>query len=930
MTSPGGAEVGRVSVRVVPNTDGFRERARAGLERELASLEVTVKVEPDLSNFNERVRAELARLQAESAKIQIELQLDENQIRERLRAIVNGAQAGVTAEIEIQWVPANAILKAQLRAKVLAAQLGVRAEVDVNFNIDRNRLQQAVAGASAGVGGGGGGGGLLDLPNVVTRWASIIGILSPLILSAGAAITEAWAFVSAAILAIPPLVALIGVPILGVVLGIEGIQKAFKDLNPILEEIKKQINDTFSKSLDFAYLNLKFLLQKIRDSRVGEGLAQSIAGVMTDVTQVLNDNAQKIVDITARISNRFREMGGPIAGFVESILKILNVPNALDAVATPIEIFLEKWNSMVDQVIGDGTLSEVFKGLSSVLGSLSRALIDLVHNGLETFKTSWPGFDEFIRGITEFFNRFDWERLGTAVGNTLGGIGEALKNIDPAVIEQLTKTFEAVGLAFQEKGFQDSLGNIISLAGQVIGVLLVLGEGVVRLGSIFAGAIDLIKGFGLGLIGLAQLASGDIVGGMNSLKQSAELGRLGLKELKDAFSNGEKELGPAIGAVEKTITGGLKKIEKSVQTGPAKKSIDNALKPGDKDYVPEWQQKTDGISKAVQDGMLKAGIEGQAGAELVAKGLSPVGKTDTVNLEWQTVADGIVKVISDTGRFIGEAGGLAGSGFVTSLRTALGLAPAEAGKAVQPVPRTVGDEVAKGGGFITSGAGVLVSALRTGLVPTVDAAANAGQGAALEMGKGMTQMTNNARIGVDGTVRQTGRTPGEVKGSMGDTSSTLTASGEGFMEGLLKGIISAANAVYTYVAGIAARIAALKGPLPKDRKVLIPAGHALMKGLQTGLVEGFVAVQSAVSGMASQISDSFQSGINWFDIKSIPDAMQSVSGSVTSNVTGSIDPADVTGIAQSVSTALAGWTVEIDQAGIAKLVNKENLRNRRR
>lgn len=925
MTSPGGAEVGRVSVRVLPNTDGFRERARAGLERELANLEVTVKVEPDLDNFNERVRAELARLQAESAKVQIELQLDENQIRERLRAIVNGAQAGIVAEIEIQWVPANAILKAQLRAKVLAAQAGIRAEVDVNFNVDRNRIQQAVAGA-----GGGGGGGLFDLPNVVTRWATIITLLGPLILAAGAAITEAWAAVSAAILAIPPLVALIGVPILGIVLGIGGIQEAFKNLQPIIDQIRNQLANTFIKTLDFAYLNLKFLLEKIRDSRVAEGLAQSISVVMIEISQVLNNNAQKIVDIIAVISNRFQEMGPAIAGFVDSILQILAVPNALDAIATPIELFLEKWRTMVDELNKDGTLQEVFKGLASVLGSLSRALVDLINNGVKVFETSWPGFDQFIRGITEFFNKFDWERLGKAVGDTLGGIGEALKNIDPAVIEELTSAFEAVGLAFQEQGFQDSLANILSLAADVIQILLVLGEGVVRLGSIFAGAIDLIKGFALGLIGLAQIASGDLVGGMESLRQSAELGRLGLQEIKDAFSNGDKEIGLAIGGVEHTISGGLKKIEKAAQKPEVKKSIDSALKPGDKDYVPEWNQKTDGISKAVQDGMLKAGIEGQAGAELVAKSLSPVGKTDTVNQTWKSVVDGVIKVVNDGARFVGEAGGLGGTAFVDSLRLALGLAPAEAGKAVQPVPRAVGAALIAGNPEVAKGAGEVVKTVSAGLQPMSPAAAQAANNAALNMRTGMTSMTDEARTGVNNTVAQTGRTPGEVQASMGNTSTLLTEAGRSIMNSLLDGLKAAWGAVQSFVADIAGWIRRNKGPISKDKKLLKPAGEVIMKGLHLGLVEGFIVVQRAVSGMASQIADSFQSGINWLDISSVPESLKNVSGTVTSNVTGSIDPADVTGIAQSVSTALEGWTVEIDQAGIAKLVNKENLRNRRR
>ena len=209
-------------------------------------------------------------------------------------------------------------------------------------------------------------------------------------------------------------------------------------------------------------------------------------------------------------------------------------------------------------------------------------------------------------------------------------------------------------------------------------------------------------------------------------------------------------------------------------------------------------------------------------------------------------------------------------------------------------------------------------------------AAEAARQASLQMGTGMRGMVDNARVGVNDTVAQTGRTPGEVQASMGNTSSLLTEAGRSIMNSLLDGLRSAWSAVQTFVSSIAGWIRANKGPISKDKKLLKPAGHALMKGLETGLVEGFLTVQQAVSGMASQISDDFKSGINWFDVTSVPDALTTVAGSVTSNVTGSIEPGDISGISQSVSNALAGWTVEIDQAGIAKLVNKENLRNRRR
>jgi phage-related protein len=82
----------------------------------------------------------------------------------------------------------------------------------------------------------------------------------------------------------------------------------------------------------------------------------------------------------------------------------------------------------------------------------------------------------------------------------------------------------------------------------------------------------------------------------------------------------------------------------------------------------------------------------------------------------------------------------------------------------------------------------------------------------------------------------------------------LVAQGRAVIDGLLSGIRSGVQAMYNFVSGIAAGIAARKGPLDYDRKVLVPAGLALMQGLSTGLTRGYGDVLTQVAGMASGIS----------------------------------------------------------------------------
>jgi phage-related protein len=65
----------------------------------------------------------------------------------------------------------------------------------------------------------------------------------------------------------------------------------------------------------------------------------------------------------------------------------------------------------------------------------------------------------------------------------------------------------------------------------------------------------------------------------------------------------------------------------------------------------------------------------------------------------------------------------------------------------------------------------------------------------------------------------------------------------------------------SFVDGIAAGIAAHKGPLSFDKVVLRPAGLALMDGLLGGIRDGNDDVQRFVSGIAAQLADPFAANL---------------------------------------------------------------------
>lgn len=89
--------------------------------------------------------------------------------------------------------------------------------------------------------------------------------------------------------------------------------------------------------------------------------------------------------------------------------------------------------------------------------------------------------------------------------------------------------------------------------------------------------------------------------------------------------------------------------------------------------------------------------------------------------------------------------------------------------------------------------------------------------------------------------------PGKITGALGNLGSLLVAAGRSLIDGLLSGIKAGVDAMLSYVSGIAARIAAVKGPRQVDRTILQPAGQWLMQGLEDGLRDGMAIVRRLVA-----------------------------------------------------------------------------------
>jgi phage-related protein len=106
----------------------------------------------------------------------------------------------------------------------------------------------------------------------------------------------------------------------------------------------------------------------------------------------------------------------------------------------------------------------------------------------------------------------------------------------------------------------------------------------------------------------------------------------------------------------------------------------------------------------------------------------------------------------------------------------------------------------------------------------------------------------------------------KIASACSNFGSILISAGKALMDGLLNGIKAGAEAVFSFVSGIAGKIAALKGPLPYDKKVLVPNGEALMEGLQKGIESGAEDVYSLVKTIAQAIFDAMKESFGGMNV----------------------------------------------------------------
>lgn len=152
MASAGGKEVGRVSIRVVPNTDGFRDKVERDLrdldgkkvkinpdfdsdelEREIDRSKSDVEVGTDLKNPGELKQKVKEAAEKASTSVDVEAALDESGFRTKVRSMIETAKSRlvIDADLDPAGIGAQA-LYIKTKAEMILRDIKAKVNFDEN------------------------------------------------------------------------------------------------------------------------------------------------------------------------------------------------------------------------------------------------------------------------------------------------------------------------------------------------------------------------------------------------------------------------------------------------------------------------------------------------------------------------------------------------------------------------------------------------------------------------------------------------------------------------------------------------------------------------------------------------------------------------------------------------------------------------------
>jgi phage-related protein len=847
-----GRIIGRVAIKVIPDTSGFREDVKTDLNGREKPAEVKVRVIPEIDRKDlDKVHEELKRWAARISPIQVNVAPD---IAGASAKVVSARLKALTHRRDVQIVPD---LNEAGVAKVVAglsALSGFRAvaEMSHEFREELMNLDKAV-------------------PKIGLVSHALAG-LATFALTAGGnifSLTNSIAEMGLAGLALPGIIG-------GIAVGLGITVTALKDFN---KEVPKaagylhKLQDVISQNfwdkaagpirnlVDELFPALITMTSKTASALGGffANLANSLSGKLLPDLGPMFDNLNKSIAIfgqhTDSIANIIAVLGslgskylpqlaawfGQITDQFSNWLTASDQAGKLtswvDQGVTQIKAFAGVITGLVGTLHGLGEAAQAAGGstLQTLAAGLQRAS-DVANSpafqgGLtDTLRAAYdmmnqigtiagPALKDLILSLSQSF-----QKLGPTIGDTLGTAISAIASAlaSPAISNGLAAMFTGFNTMVHDLApAMQPLADKIGMIGQVVGALAA------NIGGILAAAITtlapIITNLGTALIPVINMLGpiitkiitdlgpvfatlgtqiGNVITALQPLlTQVSALWNLISPVLIPALQFLAEVIGStivmAINGVTNIIAGlvtfitGVVEVIKGIFTG---------------DFAMVWQGLKDMIGGAVQAiwGAIETYIA--VGALKLFKaafdGIIAFGKSFAPNLK---------SVLSELW-----------SSILGRIRTAwqqIETVPQLAFQAILSLIRGIVGDIKAAWSLIWDN------------LPSV-----------------VSNMFGNVKSLITGL-------PGKIKGWLGDTGSILKDAGKAIIQGLIDGISSMFGAVKDKLGDLTSKLTSWKGPEPVDRVLLTPAGELIIAGLIKGFESQFDAVKDSLGDLTSEIAN---------------------------------------------------------------------------
>lgn len=499
MAGPGGAEVGRVSVRVVPDTENFRDEVEREL-KEIEKLEAQVEVTLDLDKFKAQineVKILLKSIQDEDVNVKID---EDNSVGK-----FSGDLRGATESLKAFAARVKGIGSGDEEKKV--SRLG---KVLDDFGDFARKAARGVSEVASNIGSS-----LSDsmshFGRSISQSVAQAALFVPLLAALGGLIIFVTGAISAGFAGLPVLLTGLIAPILAMVLGFEGVKKAAQQLSPEIDKLKKRLSDTFQKELTPIFAELKRLFPVISDGM--NNIAKSTSKFIGELVKVATTpaNIENLRKALAGVSDMLNAMSPGVSKFIDSFFKIAGVQGLYKQLGETIGGVFEQVSRFFDTQYGSGELLKSLKNVDTLIQNLVEMFFNLLEGAQKFFNSATPGMDKFFKGMNNFIDSVDWAELGRIFGETFGAIGKAFDDIDSTQLAFLVDGLENIGESVQALVDGKSFDILIAA------VRLFL--------DMISGAVDIINGFteALAWIGDTIMGIGDWISSIDLTPDGAAI-----------------------------------------------------------------------------------------------------------------------------------------------------------------------------------------------------------------------------------------------------------------------------------------------------------------------------------------------------------------------------------------------------------------------